>query len=150
MAVLDSAIYKQIEWRLYNYHTLKCKADEYRDLRKDALHSGRLPVMGGSHGVSRRADPTCSKALRLAQLSDEYQSACKWVAVIELVLGQYKGTAKGRLLQMLYFEELGRKHICVKLNIERSAFFSWRDDIVTYTAMVALEHGLINSCLHKG
>lgn len=150
MAVLDTKLYKQIEWRLYNYHALKRKASEYGGNRTDILFEGRLPMTGGGGGTSRRSDPSCGKALRLVQLDNECDSARRWVDVIELVIERYNGIAKGRLLQMLYFEELGREHISARLNIERSAFFSWRDDIVTYTAMAALEHKLINSGLHKG
>lgn len=53
------------------------------------------------------------------------------------------GTEKGELLKLKYEREMGEVEICRKLNIGRTTYFRWRQEIVIYTAMVATQKGLI-------
>ncbi len=79
----------------------------------------------------------------MIKLAGQQEHAAHWVGVIENVIRRYEGNHKGLLLQMRYFEELAENYICEKLCIERATYYSWRAEIVTYTALVAVQHGLI-------
>ncbi len=138
MGILSRKIYKQIEWYLYNYYEIKREVQEL----KDEIIEGRsydISEWGG--GISYHSDPTAVKAVKLCKRDIiEYE---KWLKTVEISINHFKNTEKGRLLQMKYFEELSEMYICQELHIERATYFRWREEIVIYTAMLALQEGLI-------
>jgi len=138
MAVLSRALFKKVEWYLYNYFNIRREIQEYRD---SVLYSDKQLLETGGHGVSRHSDPTAMKALKLA--SGDIVKLEKWVKVIELTKERYGNTEKGRLLKMRYFDELGEKQICQELHIDRATYYNWRVEIVVFTAMLAIQYGLI-------
>lgn len=138
MGVLDRKTYKQVEWYLYNYHKIK---REVKISKEDIIEGGGRDLAEWGGGISYRSDPTASKAVRLCK--DEIVNYEKWLKVIEHVTAKHEGSGHGRLLQKKYFEELGEVQICMELNIERSTYYRWREEIVVYTAMIAVQEGLI-------
>lgn len=143
MAVLDSKTYKQIEWRLYHYHELRRQAQDLQAERDALLNPGRTPVSPGGGGVSRRSDPTATNTLRRMQLLSSQREATRWVQVIEHTIRHYQNTDKGMLLELKYFSDMSEDYICGVLNIERATFYCWRNELVTYTALVAVQYSLV-------
>ncbi|ABB15076.1 prophage LambdaCh01, phage transcriptional regulator, RinA family [Carboxydothermus hydrogenoformans Z-2901] len=137
--MLERSIYKKIEWYLFNYFNIRREINEYRD---EVLNSGRQLIEQGGGGISRHSDPTALKAIKLAS-NAEIEKYEKWIKVIEKVIEHFKGTEKGKLLQMRYFDEYAERYICNKLHIERTTYFTWKNEIVLYTAMLAIQYGLI-------
>lgn len=144
MAVLDARLYKRVERMLYSYFALRNQVDEYAIRRVEILHGDRAAVERAGKGTSRRTDPTARKGAELAELDAKRANAAGWVKVINCTIERYRGTGKGQLLQLQYFEELGEEHIRNKLQIERTTYFCWRTELVMYTAMAAVECGLIS------
>ena len=138
MGVLDRKTYKQIEWYLYNYHHLR---REVRETKENIIEAGGRDYSEYGGGQAFRSDPTASKAVRLCK--EEIVNYEKWLKVVEHVMAKHEGSGHGRLLQKKYFEELGEVQICMELNIERSTYYRWREEIVVYTAMIAVQEGLI-------
>lgn len=138
MGILSRKIYKQIEWYLYNYYEIKREVQEL----KDEIIEGRsydISEWGG--GISYHSDPTANRAIKLTRL--DLVEKEKWLKVIEGTIQHFQGTEKGRLLQKKYFDELGERHICRELHIERTTYYRWREEIVLYTALLATQYGLI-------
>ena len=143
MAVLNSRTYKQIEWRLYHYHELRRQAEDLAAEREDVLYRSRMPATPGGGGVAHKSDPTASKVLQMVRLEHEQAEAAKWVAAIEKTIVRYGDGDKGKLLELKYFSDVDEAYICRALNIERTTFYAWRSELVTYTALVAAQQGLI-------
>ena len=143
VAVLSRRTYKQVEWRLYHYHELRRKAEELAAQRDDVLYRGRMPATPGGGGVAYKSDPTASKVLQMVALEHEQQDAARWVEAIEQTIVRYAKQDKGRLLELKYFSDMDQGYICRVLNIERTTFYEWRNELVTYTALVAAQQGLI-------
>lgn len=138
MSVLDRRTYKKIEYYLYNYYKIK---REVELKKQDIIESGGRDLAEWGGGISYRSDPTAVKAVKLCKRDIiEYE---KWLKTVEISINHFKNTEKGRLLQMKYFEELSEMYICQELHIERATYFRWREEIVIYTAMLALQEGLI-------
>ncbi|WP_238524601.1 transcriptional regulator [Caldicellulosiruptor hydrothermalis] len=135
--MLDSNIYRAIEKILYHYfdikHEIKAKEEEIMNCQK---YGFKIDL--GNAGYY--SDPTATMAIKLC--SKELEIMRKWIQVIDAAKEKFKGTGKGRLLEMRYFEELATDYICQKLFIERRTFYHWRDDIVVYIASLAVKYEL--------
>lgn len=143
MAVLNRRTYKMVEWRLYHYHELRRKAEELAAQREDVLYRSRTPPSPGGGGVAHKSDPTASKVIEMVRLEHEQLEAARWVDVIEQTIVRYADGPKGRLLELKYFSDMSEQYICHALNIERTTYYAWRNEIVTYTALIAVQQGLI-------
>lgn len=138
MSVLERQTYKQVEWYLYNYFRLR---REVQEAKEDIVNSGGRDYMEYGGGQSYRSDPTASKAMRLCK--DEITGYERWLKVVEQVLKRYDGDPRGGLIQKKYFDELGEVQTCQELHIDRSTYYRWREDVVTYAAMLAIQEGLV-------
>ncbi len=138
MSILDKDTYKKVEWHLYNYFQLRREVQEYEE---DILESGAQEHGESGSGRSWHSDPTACKVLRL--VSPDMLQKQKWLKVVRKVLMKFDGTDKGRLIEKKYFEELGEVHVCMELHISRATFFNWREEIVLFTALLAVQEKLI-------
>lgn len=138
MGILDRKTYKQIEWYLYNYHELRREVKEFKE---DIIEAGGRDYAEYGGGQSFRSDPTAGKAMKLCKKEiTEYE---QWLKIVKHVIKHYNGTPIGLLLQKRYFDELGEIQICRELHIERTTYYRWREEIVVYTAMIAVQEKLI-------
>ncbi|EMT38143.1 Protein of unknown function (DUF1492) [Thermoanaerobacter thermohydrosulfuricus WC1] len=138
MVVLERRIYKKIEYYLYHYHQIRREVEQEK---QDIIEAGGRDIVEWGGGVSYHSDPTASKAVKLAR--PDLIEKEKWLKVIEDTIQHFQGTEKGRLLQKKYFDQLGERHICQELHIERATYYNWRNEIVLYTALLAVQEGLI-------
>lgn len=138
MGVLNKKTYKKIEYYLYHYYQIRREVEQEK---QDIIDQGGQDLTEWGGGISYHSDPTASKALKLAD--PELVEKEKWLKVIEATIQHFQGTEKGRLLQKKYFDELGERHICLELHIERTTYYRWREEIVIYTALLATQYGLI-------
>ena len=138
MGVLDRHIYKKIEWYLYNYYNIRREVEQEKG---DIIESGGRDIVEWGGGISYHSDPTASKAIKLVR--PDIVEKEKWLEVIEGTIQHFQGTEKGRLLQKKYFDQLGERHICRELHIERTTYYRWREEIVIYAALLAVQYGLI-------
>lgn len=138
MSVLERQTYKQVEWYLYNYHAVRW---EVQEAKEDIINSGGRNYSEYGGGQSYRSDPTAAKAMRLCK--ENILGYERWLKVVESVLKRYDGQPQGDLIQKKYFDELGEVEICQELHIERTTYYRWREEIVLYAAMLAIQEGLI-------
>jgi len=138
MGVLDRRIYKNIEYYLYHYHQIRREIEQEK---QDIIETGGRDLTEWGGGISYHSDPTATRAIKLTR--PELVEKEKWLKVVEGTIQHFQGTDKGKLLQKKYFDELGEKHICQELFIDRSTYYNWRNEIVLYTALLAAQYGLI-------
>lgn len=138
MGVLDRKTYRKIEYYLYHYFEIRREVEQEKE---DIIEAGGRDIVEWGGGISYHSDPTASKAIKLAR--PDLVEKEKWLKVIEGTIQHFQGTEKGRLLQKKYFDELGERHICQELHIERATYYNWRNEIVFYTALLAAQEGLI-------
>lgn len=137
MSMLDSNIYRAIEKVLYHYFDIK---QELQSREEEIMNNHKYELKINMSNVGHYSDPTATMAIKLC--SKELEIMRKWIQVIDAAKEKFKGTGKGRLLEMRYFEELAPDYICQKLFIERRTFYHWRDDIVVYIASLAAKYEL--------
>jgi len=137
LSMLDSNIYRAIEKVLYHYFDIK---HELQAREEEILNNHRYEFKVDMGNVGHYSDPTAAMAIKLC--SRELEIMRKWLMIIDAAKAKFKGTEKGQLFEMRYFEELAPDYICNKLYIERRTFYHWRDDIVIYIANLAAKYGL--------
>lgn len=67
----------------------------------------------------------------------------KWIKVVENTALKFNSTCKEKLIQKRYIERLELVNIMNELNIERATYFRWREEVLTYAALLAAQEGLI-------
>jgi len=138
MGVLDRKTYRKIEYYLYHYFEIRREVEQEKE---DIIEAGGRDIVEWGGGISYHSDPTASKAIKLVR--PDIVEKEKWLKVIEGTIQHFQGTEKGRLLQKKYFDQLGERHICQELHIERATYYNWRNEIVLYAALLAVQEGLL-------
>jgi len=139
MCVLSREIYSQIEWYFYNYPRLKKELEDYRN---DVANTRSVAIGEWGKGRSFHADPTAMKTMKL--LTPGVIEKETWIKVIESTCKHFSGTEKGKLINLLYVENIKRHKICEQLFIERRTYYSWKKDILLFAAFLAQKHDLID------
>lgn len=138
MGILSRQTYKKIEYYLYNYYNIRREVEQEK---RDIIEAGGRDILEWGGGISYHSDPTATRAIKLTR--PELVEKEKWLKVVEGTIQHFQGTDKGKLLQKKYFDELGERHICQELHIERATYYNWRNEIVLYAALLAAQEGLI-------
>lgn len=126
---------KLIEWYLSKYTTLKRICESRRE---DIIHASiRLDNTGGARGGY--SDITASKAIKLLDKSEEDI----WLRIIEKTIKKYDGTDLGKFLEKKYFQGNTMITSMIDLHIEKTTAYRWREEIITYMALLAIQEGLI-------
>ncbi len=134
--MLDRKLRRRVERALYDYKRNKeLAAADIVELSERGL-TAKYGAVGGGTDVG---NPTESKAI----MAVEGNETVLWCRVIEETLNHFRNTGKDTLIQLKYFEKIKEKRICEKLFIERSAFFDWLTDVLTYATMIALQFNLL-------
>lgn len=145
--ILEKKNYKKIEHYLYS----QFETSEQLELRADdiiygckATHLGE--ETGGSIGNSNESKVEHA-ALQLVELQESEDA--RWVEVINTVLAQFKGTEYERLIDLTYNKQFRVTKIIRMLNIEKSAYYERRNDVIMQVALIAASKGLIDNKVHN-
>lgn len=145
--ILEKKNYKKIEHYLYShFETSEQLEIEIEDIIYGckALHLGE--EIGASMSTSNE-----SKVERAAiQLIDLKESEeLQWTEVIKDVLNDFKGTEYEILIDLTYNKQFRVTKIVRMLNIEKSAYYDRRSDVVMQVALIAASRGLIKNKVDK-
>ena len=136
MAALSRKNYKTIEWHFYHYQEVKAAAEKERE---DILNAANYAAEASGIHSTATSDQTGKAVIRLEAVRDN----AAWCEVVEATVEKYKKGPIGLLINMLYVEKMSIYRICDSIGIDRSTFYNWRTEIVTYAAMKACEKKLI-------
>lgn len=137
MAILPSKTYKKIEWYLYHYQELK---KEIEEKKKDVILAADYSYRVGAAQSSGRSDKTGNAVLKI----DELKRQEDWCEVVERTISKYEGSELGQVLYLAYWKKYQPGEVCNKLHIDRSTFYKWRKEVITYAAMRAYGKNLIS------
>jgi hypothetical protein len=134
--ILDKNVYKKIEYYLYNYEM----EHEQLELVEDDIILGVKTgfIDGGrSNQVSSKTE---NSALKLIENRKDYE----WLDVIQATLTRFKGTEHEAVISLTYKEQYKLPKILRLMNLERTAYYDRKNDVIMYAALKATERGLIN------
>ena len=139
MAVLNRHTYKKIEYYFYNYFLLKNEAAEKEEeiIKSQGSSKDILKLDWATN--KNKTDITAAKAMRLCELQEKE----KWLRVIGAVIERYRDTEKLKLIEKKYFEGLSEVQICTELHVERRTYYIWRNEIVLFAAIIAVQEGVL-------
>lgn len=126
-----------IEWHLFRYkeHLHNAKFIEEKIIN---AYSSFDISLGGRTNI--HSDTTASKALKLCNNNDE---DTKWVSVIQKVYKRFEGTGIDKLLEERYFNKRSINDVMLNLHIEKTTIYRWREELLTYTMILAVQEKLI-------
>lgn len=137
MAILPRKTYKKIEWYLYHYRELK---KEIEERKQDVILAADYSYSAGAVQSSGTGDRTGNAVLKMEELKKQEA----WCEVVERTISKYEGSELGQVLCLVYLQKRRPGEICDKLHIDRSTFYKWRKEIITYAAMRAYGKNLIS------
>lgn len=145
MPMIQKRIFKVVDWHLRNANSLRAFAFvEAENLRKRAREQHvppEVPIKGkGGHG-----DQVARAAELLAEADRIQKQAPIWAGVAAMTQEYYAGMANlGRFYQLYYSIGLDFPCIAQEMGVEKTTLYYWRDQVVTYAAMLAVEAGLVS------
>ena len=145
--ILEKRIYKKIEHYLYSWfeesEQLKIETD---DIIYGCKSSHLGEETGGSMCTSNESKVERA-ALQLVELHE--QEANKWVEVINNVLNDFEGTEYEKLIDLTYNKQYRVTKIIRMLNLEKSAYYERKNDVIMQVALIAATRGLIENKIDK-
>lgn len=145
--ILEKRIYKKIEHYLYSYF----EESEQLEIEKDdiiygckASHLGE--ETGGSMSTSNESKVE-SAAIQLLELQERENT--KWVEVINCVIDEFKGTEYEKLIDLTYNKQYRVTKIIRMLNLEKSAYYERKNDVIMQVALIAATRCLIENKIDK-
>lgn len=144
MTMLPKRIHRLVEWHLRNAGNIRANAfAEAEALRKKANTqppAPEVPIKGkGKHG-----DATGRKAQLLAEADRIMRQAPMWEAVARDTEAWCARTPSLRRFYGLYYSMgLDYGYIAGEMRVEKTTLYDWREKIVAYAALLAVEKGLV-------
>lgn len=147
MSVISLKTCQKIEKHLFLYQKINAAIAE---AQAAALYgtSNRDKSGGGGHAFV--SDPTAQRACQLADpvarvVIDEevIRRPETWLKIIEVTRDRYKGTLIGEMMDRRYLKNQDIMSICMDMHIDRSTYFDWRQNIVTFAALAACQAGTL-------
>ena len=147
MAILDSGVLKRIEKYFYIYDKI---AQAVQEAREQLLYGQAGAEKTGGGGHCYISDPTAQKAIGLADPirrvdvdGETIRRPEDWLKVVAVTRQRFAGTPMGELMERRYWRNETIVQTCMEMSIDRSTYYYWREDIITYAAMVCCQVGLM-------
>ena len=97
--------------------------------------------------AGQSADPTARQAVEgVAEMPEAmgYKRPEAWLQVVELTWSKYHSeTVIGRTMRRRYIRRESAETTCIYEHISAGTYWNWREDFVTYAAIVAARKGLL-------
>lgn len=137
--IIDHKIGKEVESHFYNYQLERGALE--RD-KADISEENTIPRLDhvGSRSMTV-SNPTLSKAIRIEEDLRDYQA---WVDVVSRTIKRFSGTPQAELIAMVYVERQSVDHVCKNLFISRMTYFRWKEKVINYAIILAVQCGLVS------
>ena len=126
----------EIEWQFKRYHQLKEIVEEGK---MDIIQSSSTNVYNTGSKSGLITDETGNKAMQLCKLTTED----KWLKTIENTVKFFRGTGIEKYIKKRYFENQRKDDVMLELHIETTTFYRWREEVIIYACIMAIQEGLI-------
>jgi len=147
LAILEMSTFRYIEKHFYLYDRI---VQAVREIREQLLygHDGIQRVGGDGHCYV--SDPTAIKAISLAEPikwvvidGETIRRPEDWVKVIDTTRERFAGTPIKELIERRYRRSEHFIRTCREMHIDHSTYYDWREDIISYAALICCQIGLI-------
>ena len=135
--IADRKIAKEIESHFYNHAnermTIAIREAEIAEMNPQAI------TETGVRGTDV-SDPTLAKAIRM---EEELKEARGWAEVVKSTYEHFKGKPQEEFLAMVYTEKQSVTRVCAQMYFDRSTYFRWREKILDFALVKAVERGVV-------
>ena len=145
--ILEKKNYKKIEHYLYSHFEI---SEQLEIKTEDIVYGCKTSHLGEETGasISKSNESKVERAaLQLVELHG--QEANKWIEVINSVLNDFKGTEYEKLIDLTYNKQFRVTKIIRMLNLEKSAYYERKNDVIMQIALIAANRGLIENKIDK-
>lgn len=144
MTMLPKRIHRVVEWHLRNAGSIKANAfAEAEALRQKANTQPPAPEVP-IKGKGRHGDTVGRKAQLLAEADRIMCQAPLWEAVARDTEAWCNRVPNMRRFYGLYYSMgLDYGYIAGAMQVEKTTLYDWREKIVAYAALLAVEKGLV-------
>ena len=138
MGILSRGQQKHIEQRIREYHQMKAAVAEWRD---GVIRGSRMP--DARTRKTTAADPTASKAIRLANPPKHIREYQAWIDAIDVVRVKLQGSQEDCLFDKWYWaKRVSPDRVTLSLHISRATLFNWRCEVALRVAIQAEKRGV--------
>lgn len=145
--ILEKKNYKKIEHYLYSHFEI---SEQLEIETEDIIYGCKSSHLGEETGASistANESKVERAALQLVELHE--QEVNKWVEVINNILNDFKGTEYEKLIDLTYNKQYRITKIIRILNLEKSAYYERKNDVIMQVALIAATRGLIENKIDK-
>lgn len=145
--ILERKIYKKIEHYLYSqFESSEQLAIDEENIIYGCKDKHLGEETGGNIGTDNESKVERA-ALQLVELHEN--ESTKWVDVINDTLNQFDGTEFKTLIDLTYNKQFRVTKIIRMMNMEKSAYYERRNDVIMLVALNAAYRGLIKNKVKK-
>lgn len=145
--ILEKKNYKKIEHYLYSQFEASQQLEIVTD---DIIYGCKSNHLGEEIGASISASNESKVERAALQLSELHEDErVKWIEVIGDVLNDFKSTEYEKLIDLTYNKQFRVTKIIRMLNLEKSAYYERRNDVIMQVALIASSRGLIKNKIDK-
>lgn len=144
MTMLPKRIHRVVEWHLRNAGCIRANAfAEAEALRQKASTQAPAPEVA-IKGKGKHGDPTGRRAQLLAEADRIMRQAPRWEDVARRTETWCERSPSLRRFYGLYYHMgLDYGYIAREMQVEKTTLYDWREKIVAYAALLAVEKGLV-------
>lgn len=137
--IIPRHVYRAVESRLHTYDETVKEVEQWRlSVQSAPPHEEQI------HGKGYHADPTARAGINLACPPKNIADDIKWIELIDDARDYCRRTGKERLFEVWYGQP--RQSVTAaarKIPAHMNTVINWRNDVVTYVAVRALNLNLI-------
>ncbi|MGM9543760.1 MAG: hypothetical protein ACI3T9_02125 [Romboutsia timonensis] len=145
--ILEKRIYKTVEHYLYGHYEI---SEQLELEQADIIHGCKASHLGEETGASMSTSNESKverAALQLIELEESEES--KWVNVINEAIKEFEGTEYEKLIDLTYNKQIRVTKILRLINMEKSAYYEKRNDVIMQVALKAATKGLVNNKIRR-
>lgn len=151
MSIIDGVIAKKIEHYFGIEQKIKAAV---QDIRHSQLYGSSKPEYTGGGGHAHVSDRTAIRAVELASPircisiengrdTEQIRRPEDWIEVLDGTKQRFADSPIAAFMHKRYAEGQDWKQTCTDLYIERDTYYKWRDNVVTYATLLAVQGGLV-------
>lgn len=135
--IADRRLAREIESHFYGN---AMEREEITARESEIAEAGAPRIHESGVRGTELSDPTGEKA---ARMEEELKELKDWNGVVRSTYRRFSGTPQAEFLAMVYTERQSIARVCTQLYLDRSTYFRWREKILDFALIKAVEKGLI-------
>lgn len=147
MATIPRSVFRAVEWQLHNREACLRQISEDE---QDAVNSGAGGGIAHAGKGGSTSDRTARSALILAEGDGAYRCRRAWIDCMERVREHFEAGPQGEFAKRYYGKGVTMLQVARAMCYEVQTIYRYRDQYVTYLALVAAGKGLLSQAQLRG